>query len=346
MMGNKANGNKAVLAAIMAISVLASVIVPVLAVNENVIVGITSDPSISGAEPGDTATIPIIVYNVTDLGAGTLRVTYNSSVCNVTNVTAGDLPMLAKNISVAGLAIISAFDSGEGHTDEVTFASLEIEAIGSRGESSPLNITVEVLVTYGGYGGGGEIPAANISVSNGTFTILDMVKPSVTNPSANPETILNDNGRPRVPGTNISQLNVTVTDDTGVDSVTINLSSIGGSAETQMTNILGTDIWTVTINATAGINLTHNLAVNASDNSDNFNNTVSISLTVLRRGDVNRDNDVNILDALEIAKWTVGKAPDPGVFIGDVDPATGNEKVNILDALYIAKYEVHNAAEP
>jgi hypothetical protein len=40
--------------------------------------------------------------------------------------------------------------------------------------------------------------------------------PIVSNPSATPDTILNDNGRPRIPGTNISQLSVTVTDDTEV----------------------------------------------------------------------------------------------------------------------------------
>ena len=90
---NKANGNKAVLVAIiMAISVLAlALVLPAYAANENVIVGITTDPAISGAAPGDTATVPIIVYNVTDLGAGTISVSYNSSVCTVTDVTVGNL---------------------------------------------------------------------------------------------------------------------------------------------------------------------------------------------------------------------------------------------------------------
>ena len=310
--------------------------------NENIIVGITS----LSAAPGDTATVPIIVYNVTDLGAGTLRVTYDSSVCNVTNVTTGNLATVIKNIKTPGLANISVFDTEVGHTGDVIFANLTIEATGSCGETSPLNISVERLGTYDE---GAEIPAANISVSNGTFTILDIVEPSVTNPSATPDTILNDNGRPRIPGTNISQLNVTVTDEcTGVLTVTVNLSAIGGSATAQMTNIPGTDIWTVNVNATAeaGINLTHYLEVNASDNFGNFNNTVSIRLTVLRRGDVDRDNDVDIMDAREIAKYTVGNAPDLIVFIGDVDPATGNGVVDIGDALYIAKYVAGNADEP
>ena len=336
--------SKAILATIMAISVLVSALVlPVSAVNENVIVGIASDPAISGAAPGATAIVPIIVYNVADLGAGTLRVTYNSSVCNVTNVTVGHLPIWAKNLSTPGLAIISVLDEDSGHTGDVTFANLEIEATGSCGETSPLDITVKTLYTYTPE----HIPAANISVSNGTFTALDVVEPSVTNPSATPVTILNDNGRPRKPGTNISQLNISVLDECTVETVTVNLSAIGGSAEAQMTNIPGTDIWTVNVSATAGINLTHNLEVNASDNSGNFDNTVSIPpLTVLRRGDVDRDDDADILDALYIAQWTVDLVPEPSVFVGDVLPATGDGVVDIGDALYIAKWTVGNEGEP
>jgi len=124
--------------------------------------------------------------------------------------------------------------------------------------------------------------------------------PLVTNPSATPAIILNDNGRPRVPGTNISQLNVTIMDNTEVDTVTIDLSPIGGSASAQMTNIPGTDIWSVTVNATTGINLTHNLIVTATDTSGNSNTSVSIQLTVLRRADVFRDNIVDLKDAVYI----------------------------------------------
>ena len=171
--------SKAVLTAIMAISVLASVLVlPAYAANENVTVGITSDPSISGAPPGGTATeISIIVYNVTDLGAGTLTVTYNPSVCNVTDVSPGDLPVVTKDISIPGIANISTFDV-IGHSGNVTFANLTITAIGNPGETSPLNITVVNLVTSGL----DFIDPDNISVSNGTFTILGEPTPVVAVP--------------------------------------------------------------------------------------------------------------------------------------------------------------------
>ncbi|MFZ2070349.1 MAG: cohesin domain-containing protein [Halobacteriota archaeon] len=333
----KSKCNTLLLVAIAA--VLASALVPpAFAANEHVIIGITS----VSAAPGDTATVPIIIYNVTDLAAGTVRVTYNSSVCTVTDVTAGNFPLVFKNLGTPGLVRISAYGGETGHTGDVTFANLRIEATGSCGETSPLNISVETLGTFSN----GPIQAANISVNNGTFTVLDAIEPSVTNPSAAPDTILNDNGRARTHGTNISQLNVTVTDNTEVDTVTIDLSPIGGATTAQMTKIPGTDIWTVTVSATAGVNLTHNLVVNATDVNGDSNTSISIQLTVLRRGDVDHDNDVDIMDALYIAKYTVGNAPDPGVFIGDVEPATGNNAVNIMDALYIAKYTVGNAGEP
>ena len=171
--------SKVVLATIMAISVLASVLVlPAFAANENVIVGITSDPTISGAEPGVTATVPIIVSAVTDLGAGTLSITYNPSVCNVTDVTVGDLSTAVKNLGTPGLAIISVFDLGSEHTGDVTIANLKIKAIGSYGETSPLNITVTTLKTFGPPSA--TILAANISVSNGTFIVLGGPRPTPT----------------------------------------------------------------------------------------------------------------------------------------------------------------------
>ena len=179
-----------------------------------------------------------------------------------------------------------------------------------------------------------------------TATAAPYTPPIVSNPSATPDTILNDNGRPRIPGTNISQLSVTVTDDTEVDTVTIDLSPIGGSYEAQMTNIPGTDTWTITTNAVEGINIAHDLIVMATDTNGNSDSSVSIQLTILRRGDVDHDNDVDRADALAIRRYIKGHAPDPGVFIGDVYPATGDNVVDRMDASYIFEYVRGKADEP
>jgi hypothetical protein len=189
------------------------------------------------------------------------------------------------------------------------------------------------------------------------FTAEDEAPPSVTNPSATSDVILNDNGRARAAGTDVSQLNVTVTDDAGVASVSIDLSPIGGSATQAMTLIQGTNtngIWTVTTNASAGINATHALFVNATDLYGKINTTVSVPLTVLRRGDVVRDNVTDMKDVLYIARYTVGFEPEasnpPSIFVGDVvgeagDPA-GDGKVDMKDALFIARRVAGLEEEP
>ena len=136
--------------------------------NENVIVGIT----FLSAAPGATVTVPITIHNVTDFAAGTINITYDPSVCNVTDVTAGALPMLFKNIGVPGLAIISALDT-EGHSGDVVFANLEIEAVGW-GVSSLLNISVDALGTSI-VDGHDLVEITNYSMNNGTFTILSSI---------------------------------------------------------------------------------------------------------------------------------------------------------------------------
>lgn len=105
----------------------------------------------------------------------------------------------------------------------------------------------------------------------------DTIPPEVTNPSANPPMILAD-------GTQESQLNVTVTDESGIYSVTVDLTEIGGTAAVVMTNIPGTDVYTTSTTAAVGTSPgTYYLPVNATDNSlnRNSNTSVSIPLTVL-----------------------------------------------------------------
>jgi hypothetical protein len=189
------------------------------------------------------------------------------------------------------------------------------------------------------------------------FTAADVSPPSVSNPSASPGVILNDNGRARPAGTAISQLNVTVTDDAGIASVTIGLSPIGGSATQAMTLIEGTNIngiWSVTTTATAGINESHSFLVNATDFYGRTNNTVSVPLAVLRRGDVVRDNVIDMKDMLYIARYTVGFEPEasnpPSVFVGDVVGEAGNPagdgKADMKDALFIARRVAGLEEEP
>ena len=160
----------------------------------------------------------------------------------------------------------------------------------------------------------------------------------VINPSANPAIILNDNGRARSLNTNISRLNVTIIGD--VESVTIDLLPIGGSATASMTNIPGTNNYTITTNAVAGINLTNYLVVNATGTSGNFNNSQNIPLTVLLRGDFVRDNKVDLKELLFMRRYLVGLEPSIDTLVADIQPAEGDGKVDLKDLLYLRRHLV------
>lgn len=175
---------------------------------------------------------------------------------------------------------------------------------------------------------------------NVTPTLCFGVQPGTTiqvnNPSANPIIILNDNGRGRPLGANITRLNVTVMGN--ISSVTIDLSPIGGSAKAPMTNIPDTDIYTITTNATAGINLVNNLVMNATDTRGNFNNSVSIPLTVLLRGDIVRDNKIDLKDLLYLRRYLAGLEPSINPLVADIQTAEGDGNVDLKDLLYLRRY--------
>jgi len=105
-----------------------------------------------------------------------------------------------------------------------------------------------------------------------------------------------------------------------------------------MTKMPGTDIYTITTSATSGINLTNNLVVNATDTSGNFNNSVNIPLTVLLRGDIVRDNKVDLKDLLYMRRYLVGKETSINQLAADIQPAEGDGKVDLKDLLYMRRY--------
>lgn len=172
--------------------------------------------------------------------------------------------------------------------------------------------------------------------STARTTLAGLVPIQVTNPIANPAVILNDNGRARPPGTNMTRLNITVIGD--VANVTIDLSPIGGSTAALMTRIEGTDNFTIITNATSGINITNYLMVNATGTSGNFNNSVSVPLTVLLRGDIIRDNKIDLKDLLDLRRYLAGLEPSINPLVADIQTAEGDGNVDLKDLLYLRRY--------
>ncbi|RLG28482.1 hypothetical protein DRO03_09730 [Methanosarcinales archaeon] len=291
----------------------------------------------------ECATLPITLRGITDYGAGTINLYYDASVVEISNVTdSDDSSVESWNVVTPGRLMISALNAA-GASGDVVFANVVFNSVENADGCSDLNLTVDTL---------GDIYYEELPyfTTNCSICIGDPYAPVVSEPSANPDTILNDNGRARVPGTNVSVLSVTVTDENGVASVTINLSSILGLGNNSvpMTNMVGTDQWTVEVNAPydAGVGQVHNLTVDATDIFGNSNTTETIELTVLRRGDVVRDNEVNMFDYLYIARYTVGLESAPDELVSGTIPADSHNGVNMLDALYIARYTAHLEPAP
>ena len=104
----------------------------------------------------------------------------------------------------------------------------------------------------------------------------DNSPPLVTEPSANPAAIAAN-------GDQESQLTVTVTDSSGIYSVTVNLSSLDGPEAKNMEKNDGSNVYTTNTTAAFGTTPgTYELRVNATDDSTrrNSNTSVYISLTV------------------------------------------------------------------
>ena len=297
--------------------------------------------------PGSTVKAPITVYGIQNYGTGTISVAFDKAVAQVTTVeSSSDSTVTSSNIdNPAGIVTISAWNV-TGVSGDIVFAYVTFKAVGALGSSTALDLTVSSLrdISYN------NLPAYT---DNGSLAITENAPPIVSNPTATPDTILNDNGRARVPDTNVSQLSVHVTDTTGVSSVTVNLTPILGPGNdgVPLTLIAGdskSGTWAVDVTATydAGVDQTQCLAVNATDVFGNSNTAKCIPLTVLRRGDVVRDNVVDMGDALYIARYTVGLELAPDEFVAGVVPASSWDGVDMGDALYIARYTVGTEVAP
>ena len=289
---------------------------------------------------GENKTVPITVFDVVNMSGCEITFTYDPTVVYVTDVARGDMNFSFEyNVNNgSGWMRANALDV-TGRSGDMIFAYVTLTAVGNEGDTSKMEFEDSRLVNPSF----GEI--AHIR-DNGTFEIVPNVPPEVTNVSATPDTILYDNGRPRTPGTNTSLLSAHVTDMDGeITTVTINLSSIGGLPAQPMEHVSG-DLWEVTTNAReVAINapdFTHQLTIAATDDNGDINDSVSIELTALKRGDVTGDGIVDRMDAEYISRYLVGLEPEVLILVGDVvgeagDPV-GDGVVDLMDALYIAKY--------
>jgi hypothetical protein len=293
-----------------------------------------------GLIAGENATTSIMIHNITDVGVADIILSYNQSVVHVTCVNNSDFDFMDSTVDNSfGTTRIGAYQiSSPGLNGEVRLADVTLQSVSDRGDTCALNLTLNELKEAGP----DEISIPAVT-SNGTFAVTELTPPNVINPVANPTSIPEDTDfDPRWGET--SQLNVTVIDESEVVNVTINLTTIGGLPDQPMSHIPGTDVWTVTTNASVGAAmgynesyLPHNLSVCATDVFGNVNRSISVQLRVVLNGDVSENGEVTLYDGMYIAKHLLKKLGFE-TMNGGVGEVSGNGQVTLYDAMYLAKH--------
>lgn len=127
-------------------------------------------------DPGDTATIPIMIYDATGVAAVGVNLSYDPRVVNITDVHQGDFTRYFgfDNRHVAdGWVRINTFTTCKNLRGDLKVAYVTIEAIGGGGDASPLNIEILSIA----HPNGTNIPG---TARNGTFSILAPATASTT----------------------------------------------------------------------------------------------------------------------------------------------------------------------
>ncbi|MDY6958324.1 MAG: cohesin domain-containing protein [Halobacteriota archaeon] len=283
---------------------------------------------------GESVNVPINIDGVVDVAGAHILLSYDSSVVQVTDIGNSDLSFetykeIDNSTGNTRYAVVNLPDPLSGPS--IQFAEVTLEAVGNSGDSCTLDLTV-VSMQNSSY------EEISRTVVDGTFTILDSEKPSVSNPSASESKVPIDNDNdPRWGET--TQLQVNVTDNNEINSVTIDLSSIGGSSSTAMSNV-GGDTYAVSTSVSPGTSLgTHSLQVNATDTNANSNTDVSIGIVIFDNGDVNEDGECNLGDGIHLSN-NVLDVPGYMEILEGASDVNGDETIDIDDGIYLLNHNL------
>jgi hypothetical protein len=123
-----------------------------------------------GASPGGTVDVDINVDSVVELGAADVVLSYNPSVVEVSSISGtGDLGTVVGSYNNStGEARIATY-SATGESGDLVLATLTLLAVGSQGQTSDLDLTVEALV---------DIDSEPIlhAVDDGVFTVMGLME--------------------------------------------------------------------------------------------------------------------------------------------------------------------------
>jgi len=276
-------------------------------------------------EPGDDATISVMINNVSNVGVANINIGYDPSVVRITTVNNSEFgnlyPMINNSI---GLVKIGGVDYGDGLSGNVKLADLLLEAVGDAYETSTLNLTVNELKEASATET--SIPA---TVDNGT-AVLNLP------PVAIPRSLHRYNNMcSRYSSKAIfnGSASYDPSSDGGIANYEWNFGDgedgVGEAAE----HIYSSYLW----NGTGYEPFAACLTVR--DNGGLPNSTFT-PVNVFTTGDANGDGNVNVLDAVWVGKHWRATCTSSGDYLwndGQMDGADLNNdcKVNVLDAVII-----------
>ncbi|HEC75653.1 MAG TPA: hypothetical protein ENI33_00130, partial [Thermoplasmatales archaeon] len=214
-------------------------------------------------DAGDSITIPIMIYNVTNMGDAEINLSFDSSVVNVLSFSGGDFDLLVSEINNSnGWARAGGTKIFGNLSGDVVLANITLQAVGVPGETSPLNFT-HILI-HDATPQGNVIPA---SPQNGTFTINDTLPPQIENITASPN--------PQEVG---GYVNITcnVTDAGGVNIVKVNITGPPGFTPVNTTMNTGSYYYNVTYLILG----TYHYFIWANDTSGNSNVSATYTFTI------------------------------------------------------------------
>ncbi|MCW7070893.1 MAG: hypothetical protein OCU12_00935 [Methanophagales archaeon] len=169
---------------------------------------------------------------------------------------------------------------------------------------------------------------------------IDTTPPTVTDEQATPNVIPNDTDDNPLWG-ETTNLTATVTDVSGVASVRIDLSQIGGSATQAMTNI-GGNLWSVETNASAGTAPANYVLVMTVTDTYGNSRTNNINLRVQKNGDVQPYDGNGVVDFMGDAIYLVRHTRNvPGYenIRDNIADVTGDGVVDFMgDAIYLVRH--------
>ena len=278
-------------------------------------------------EPNDTITIPITIDDTLMLGGCEINFTYDTSVVHVTGVTPGDMrySFMSNVNNGSGWMQANALDA-VGLSGDVTFAYIDLTAVGKVGDTSLLNITsanpIDINYTEMAY-----------TLNNGSFEIIsanDMKPPKITAVTIDPSV---------APPNGSIDVTVTATDESGIASVTANGIVLA---------LVDSDTYGGTITADSAPG-TYNITVVATDASNNSNvatnsgttyearlqATLSIEDVVVRPGE-NVTIPITVSDAVNMGICEITFTYDPTV-VHVTDVSRG-------DMRYSFKFNVNNGS--